>query len=336
MAPIVLHCSWNQDQRFLSVGTETGLQIYQCDPFTLRFSKETYGVALCEMLNQSSLVALVQVSPASTRLLKLVDIKKNVDLCNMFYPTPVLNAHLTITRLVVVIKGTIYVYALKNLNLINTLATISSNKIAFSSNESFIAYNSPQVPGHVYLTSLETAMPITLLYCHSSPVRCIEFHPDGHVIATASSKGTVIRIMSTSTGEKILELRRGYLPASVVSIAFHPKEPFLACASENGTIHIFKLSKQSISETNHSPDSSVSSSSNWSKFLKSNVTKPLEAVKEFATAKIPESSFSGKIVFCSSKPHVQVISYSGQYYRFVVDFKHGGNCAMLEKYILDE
>ncbi|EPY52423.1 WD repeat protein [Schizosaccharomyces cryophilus OY26] len=336
MAPVVLYCSWNQDQSCLSIGTETGFQIYQCDPFTLRFSKETHGVAFCEMLNRSSLIALVQVSPASTRLLKLIDIKKDVELCRMFYPAPVLNIRLTTTRLVVVIKGSIYVYNLKNLNLINTLATIPSNKIAFSAHESFIAYNSPQAPGYVYLTSLETAMPITLLHCHSSPVRCIEFHPDGHLIATASAKGTVIRIMSTSTGEKAMELRRGYIPASVVSIAFHSKKPFLACASENGTIHIYKLSKQNFSETTHSPTSSMSNSSSWSKFLKSNVTKPLEARREFATAKIPEASFCGKIIFSASKPHVQVISYTGQYYRFVVDFKHGGNCAMLERYILDE
>lgn len=243
-----------------------------------------------------------------------------------------LSVRFTWNRLVVLIKGSIYVYNLKNMELINTLNTSKGNVIAFAVHENYVAYNSPTNPGDIYLASLDTAIPVTLIHCHSSAVQVVDFHPRGHLIATASAKGTVIRVITTSDGELVTELRRGYIPASIVSISFHPVEPFLACASENGTIHVFKISKQP-SDPNSSPTSSVTVSSSWSKYLTSNVAKVWDTRKEFATAKIPEASFYGKIIFSSSGPHIQVASYSGHYYRFAVNLKNGGNCALLERYM---
>jgi WD40 repeat protein len=60
-------------------------------------------------------------------------------------------------------------------------------------------------------------------------------------LATASDKGTLIRIYSTETGAFLAELRRGTEKAEIYSISFNPSSKFLACSSDRGTIHIFSL-----------------------------------------------------------------------------------------------
>jgi len=44
---------------------------------------------------------------------------------------------------------------------------------------------------------------------HSSTLSILELNYDGSLMATASEKGTIIRIFSTKNGDKIQELRRG-------------------------------------------------------------------------------------------------------------------------------
>ena len=64
----------------------------------------------------------------------------------------------------------------------------------------------------------------------------------GTLLATASDKGTLIRIFSTETGNCLQELRRGREKADIYSITFDLKSQWLSCASDRSTIHIFAIS----------------------------------------------------------------------------------------------
>jgi WD40 repeat protein len=66
---------------------------------------------------------------------------------------------------------------------------------------------------------------------------------DGVLVATASEKGTLIRICRVDTGERLQELRRGKENAEIYCISFSPTYLYLACTSDRGTIHIFSLDK---------------------------------------------------------------------------------------------
>jgi WD40 repeat protein len=66
---------------------------------------------------------------------------------------------------------------------------------------------------------------------------------DGVLVATASEKGTLIRIYRVDTGEHLQELRRGKENAEIYSISFSQNNLYLACTSDRGTIHIFSLDK---------------------------------------------------------------------------------------------
>lgn len=62
-------------------------------------------------------------------------------------------------------------------------------------------------------------------------------------MATASIKGTVIRIFSTEEGEPLQELRRGSGKALITSIVFHPSNNLIACTSNRTSIHLFEIKK---------------------------------------------------------------------------------------------
>ena len=85
---------------------------------------------------------------------------------------------------------------------------------------------------------------------HNHDIAAVALSPDGCKLATASSHGTVIRIYRIATGsDKIvvsleMELRRSSSStARMHSLAFSFDSPpsLLACASDTGTLHVFRL-----------------------------------------------------------------------------------------------
>ena len=81
-----------------------------------------------------------------------------------------------------------------------------------------------------------------VIEAHNSPISCLAFSPSGETLATASGKGTVIRVFATPSGEKLFELRRGIqTSAQIFSMAFSEDASLLSVSSDKATVHIFKL-----------------------------------------------------------------------------------------------
>lgn len=66
---------------------------------------------------------------------------------------------------------------------------------------------------------------------------------DGTLIASASSRGHIIKIFSSDGGDLVQELKRGNSKADIQNLVFHPVRHLLACTSSNQSVQLFELSK---------------------------------------------------------------------------------------------
>lgn len=78
---------------------------------------------------------------------------------------------------------------------------------------------------------------------HESQIAILSMNYDGSLLASASDKGTLIRLFRTDTGQLLHEVRRGIDKAEIYSVCFNSSSKLLACSSDKGTIHIFSLEK---------------------------------------------------------------------------------------------
>ncbi|KAI8872493.1 WD40 repeat-like protein [Ramicandelaber brevisporus] len=85
---------------------------------------------------------------------------------------------------------------------------------------------------------------INIIAAHATRLSCLAVSPDGSRVASASEKGTLVRVFDTSTCQLLHELRRGVDRADIFSIAFNIDATRLCVASDKGTIHLFRLPSQ--------------------------------------------------------------------------------------------
>ena len=79
---------------------------------------------------------------------------------------------------------------------------------------------------------------------HDGELECIAINNEGTFIATASEKGTLIRIFKVDMGKKEYEFRRGTSSATIYNMCFNKDSTILACCSSHGTVHLFSLSEK--------------------------------------------------------------------------------------------
>lgn len=90
--------------------------------------------------------------------------------------------------------------------------------------------------------------PVLIFKAHDSSISKISMSHRGNKIASASVKGTIVRVFDLSTAEDgkvslslVKNLRRGHNVAKINSLCFNHNETILGCGSESNTIHFFNL-----------------------------------------------------------------------------------------------
>ncbi|KAF9247187.1 WD40-repeat-containing domain protein [Melanogaster broomeanus] len=83
--------------------------------------------------------------------------------------------------------------------------------------------------------------PVSIIAAHESPLTTLSVPPSGRLLATASSRGTLVRIWDTITGKLLREFRRGSDKAEIYGVAFRPDEKEVGVWSDKGTVHVFSL-----------------------------------------------------------------------------------------------
>ena len=93
---------------------------------------------------------------------------------------------------------------------------------------------------------------------------------NGTLLATASDKGTLIRIFDVKDGKLLIELRRGTTNAEINCIIFDEYNKHVACASGTGTVHIFSIveaMKSNYNENYYSDQNDTNETKNQKSFL---------------------------------------------------------------------
>ena len=95
--------------------------------------------------------------------------------------------------------------------------------------------------GDVLLFSTRSLTVANVIQAHKSPISFLSINSTGTMLATASEKGTVIRVWSIPGAEKLYQFRRGTREARIYSINFNLVSTLLCVSSAHDTVHIFKL-----------------------------------------------------------------------------------------------
>ena len=252
-------------------------------------------------------------------------------------------------RLFVVCENKIFVFSFPTFENIDIIDTYQNPKgiVAISANipDTIVAYPDKE-KGYVRIKSYNLLKQDTsLLNAHESQIACLAFNQDGTLLATASDKGTILRLFKVDDGTLVQELRRGSEKAEIFSISFDKESKFLACSSDRGTIHIFTLANanKNIKEgiipsedtlgNNH--EEVISTEPKNQKSIFGKITKFLKIGKNYWESEWSFSQFriqdSQAICAFSDNNMIIVLGNSGKYYQANFDPKTGGECSKVQE-----
>ncbi|KAK4277697.1 hypothetical protein QN277_015653 [Acacia crassicarpa] len=353
----LLSVSWNQDYDFFSTGTSHGFQIYSCVPFKETLRRDLRGgFKIVEMVFRSNILALVGAvtNPHYPPKKVLIwDDYQSRSIGEFTFRSEVRAVKLRRDRIVVVLEHKIYVYNFKDLKLLQQIVTLANPRglccLSYLPN-TFVLACPGVVRGQVRVEHFGLNMS-KLIYAHDSHIGCLTLTRDGLLLATASAKGTLIRIFNTMDGTRLQEVRRGVDRAEIYSIALSPNVQWLAASSDKGTVHIFSLRVRVVGEetlpaptTPQSPallrqNSSTSLDSFLSPNIGSNPSSSLSFMRgvlpkyfssewSFAQFRLPENT--QYFVAFGSQNSIIIVGLDGSFYRCSFDPVHGGEMVQQE------
>ncbi|CUA69340.1 SVP1-like protein 2 [Candida glabrata CBS 138] [Rhizoctonia solani] len=102
----------------------------------------------------------------------------------------------------------------------------------------------PRAPSGPDIPPPLTTQPGAIIVAHESKLAALSLTASGRLLATASQRGTLVRVWDTRSRARIRELRRGTDRADIYGVAFRGDEQEVCVWSDKGTVHVFKLAKQ--------------------------------------------------------------------------------------------
>lgn len=340
------------------------------------------------MLFSTSLVALVGTEDHpvfNSKKLQIVNTKRDSLICELTFPSSILGVKMNRRRLVVVLLDHIYVYEVSNMKLLHTIETSINSKalcaLSSSNENSYLIYPAPTaqdsspfsspiphtnlvksiVSGDALIFDALSLQVVNIVQAHKSSLNTIVLNSTGTMLATASDKGTVIRIFSVPEAHKIYQFRRGTYSARIYSISFNISSTLLCVSSETETIHIFNLNKlknlnkiqrpgSSIIDTQNSKnlDQKVTHKqhnsfhgfigqkiySNIGNYIPGKITEIWEPERDFAFLKLMSPLIKNIVALSNTGPQVMVICSDGYYYEYNIDLENGGECTLSRQFNL--
>ncbi|KAM3598186.1 uncharacterized protein V6R79_014688 [Siganus canaliculatus] len=339
--------SFNQDSTSLALGTKTGYKLFSLTMVEkldcIHESAETPEVYIVERLFSSSLV--VVVSAAMPQRMNIYHFKKGTEICNYSYPSNILSVKLNRQRLVVCLEESIYVHNIKDMKLLKTLLNTPSNPsglcaLSINHSNSYLAYPGSATLGEIVVYDANTLTTVTMIPAHDSPLAALTFNASATKLASASERGTVIRVFSIPEGVRLFEFRRGMKRyVSISSLSFSHDGQFLCASSNTETVHIFKLEQLGLSGGDEAATWTAyvgKMFSAASSYFPAQVSGMMSQDRAFATVHLLASSQRNVCALATIQkiPRLLVATADGQLFIYNVDPVDGGECMLVYQHRL--
>ncbi|RYQ90363.1 hypothetical protein Ahy_B09g096484 isoform B [Arachis hypogaea] len=327
-APSLLHLSFNQDSGCFAAGTDRGFRIYNCDPFREIFRRDFGpggGTSLVHMLFRCNILAFVGGGPDPRHppnKVMIWDDHQSRCIGELSFRSEVKGVRLRRDRIVVVLAHKIFVYNFADLKVLHQIETIANPKglceVSHLSGTMVLACPGLQ-KGQVRVEHYASKR-TKFIMAHDSRIACFSLTQDGRLLATASSKGTLVRVFNTLDGSLLQEVRRGADRAEIYSLAFSPTAQWLAVSSDKGTVHVFNLKVDSgllgLDRSNSSSESNPSSPTAVSslKFMKGVLPKYFSSEWSVAQFRLQEG-LQHIVAFGHQKNTIVILGMDGRYFQ---------------------
>eukprot|EP00092_Neocalanus_flemingeri_P018204 GFUD01019701.1.p1 GENE.GFUD01019701.1~~GFUD01019701.1.p1 ORF type:complete len:360 (-),score=111.73 GFUD01019701.1:91-1170(-) len=249
---------FNQDMTAFVCAFQDGLRIFNIDPIReqAHYKEEQVGsIAHAEMLYRTNLVALVSGGRRpkfADNTVMIYDDLAGKMVLEFTFPDQVLAVRMKKDKIVAVCKNQIHVFSFPNkpkkLFSVDTrdnplgLCEVSPIRCGEKEVMVFPGYKTGSIQMvDLFTTEQRVSSAPVSLNAHKNELVCLAINQQGTMVATASTKGTLIRIWDTSRRVQLVELRRGADQAKIYCINFSSSDEWLCCSSDKGTVHIFAL-----------------------------------------------------------------------------------------------
>jgi len=252
----ILCISLNQNHTCFTIGTTQGFRVYEINPLKIRYRREWgSGIGIAELYMRSNIVALVGGGPVPRHPPNKVvvwDDYQAKSIAELEFATDIRGLKLRQERLLVALDNSIFVYNFKDLSYLLQFSTSlnPTGLVMMNLGQPILEMFPAQAQGSLYLRTEtidergnSTPSEKTIV-AHNGPLACFATTFDGRLVATASDKGTLIRVWNTEDGSMVKELRRGAENAHIWSMCFSEDGSMLAVTSSRGTCHIFGVREE--------------------------------------------------------------------------------------------
>nr|XP_034830888.1 WD repeat domain phosphoinositide-interacting protein 2-like [Maniola hyperantus] len=344
--------------RSLVAGSSSGYHLFALTPDDgieeIYASQSGQDTCLVDRLFSSSLVAIVTVS--APRKLIVCHYKKGTEICNYSYSNTILAVKLNRSRLVVCLEESLHVHNIRDMKILHTIRDTPPNPrglcaLSPSAELCLVAYPGSSAVGEVQIFDCVHLHAKCVIAAHDSPLAALAWSACGRRLATASERGTVIRVFLVPERTRLYEFRRGVKRCvAIACLAFSACGTYLAATSNTETVHVFRLQEGAAgggaAATERAAEGEAAAEG-WMEWLSSavsagagylpaQVADVLAQGRAFAAARLPRAAKRAvaAVTNVARRPRLVVATDAGAVHVFALDAAEGGDCALLRTHRL--
>jgi autophagy-related protein 18 len=298
---------------------------------------------LGDLLSRSSLCATVNAKYSAIQLwtVSQPEVPRTIgsEISLVTHGLPILNIMFNPKRLLVLTADSLFILQIPTLKLLQVVERgsldIHKNLVCLALLTGTCCHDNGLCAmiiekGDVLVMDTFTLNRYQVFTAHTSPVSALEFSMDGRLLATASTKGTLVRVFKTEQSrclDLVCILRRGRSENPITSLLFDSSSQTVTVSGNTDTCHVFTvpdcLSTKTVIGTAYQSLLSI---------LPKQYKEAVEAVRDYAHVKLRRNNPTDFFFACLTDPTsvlvVSVVSESSAFaFGYTID-KNGGECKL--------